>query len=72
MVLEGYIAREENEWDRTRNIMAFLATFGGMGAKKVVQPSEVISLHKDMLDKIKPIRSYKEAMELLKTFQESM
>jgi hypothetical protein len=72
MVLEGYIAREENEWDRTRNLMAFIATFAGMGATKVMQPSEVMSLQKDLIDRIMPTRSYKEAMELLQSFKESV
>jgi hypothetical protein len=70
MVLEGYISREENEWDRTRNIMAFIATFSGMGAKKAVDPTEIMPLYKDLLEKIKPIRTYKEAMDLLESFNE--
>jgi len=66
MVLEGYVAREEEHWDRTRNIMAFIATFGGMGSKEVVDPGKIMRLGKDRIAVIKPIRTYTGAMELLR------
>lgn len=69
MVLEGWIAREENEWDRTRNLMAFIATFSGMGAKKAVSATELMPLHKDRALTIKPVRSHKDAMDLLESLR---
>ena len=68
MVLEGYMAREEEEWDRTRTILAYLKTYGGMGASQATQPTEIMTLQKDLADRIKPIKTYDEAIELLHTF----
>lgn len=68
MVLEGYVAREENEWDRTRNLMAFIATFAGMGSKEVVDPTKIMKLHKDRVIVVKPIRTYAQAIDLLNSF----
>lgn len=68
MVLDGYVAREAEEWDRTRHIMAFVKTYGGMGASKFADPRELVPLHKDKAQRIKPIKDYKGAMQLLDTF----
>lgn len=65
MVLEGWISREENEWDRTRNLMAFIATFAGMGAKKAISAAEIMPLYKDKAQSIRPIKTHKEALDLL-------
>lgn len=69
MVLEGFIAREENEWDRTRTVMSYIRTFAGMGASKYWTPEEILGLNKDKVNQPKPIRTYKQAIELLRSFQ---
>jgi len=68
MVLEGYVAREQEEWDRTRTVMSYIRTFAGMGASKYWTPEEILGLHKDKAFKVRPIRTYAEAMDLLNSF----
>lgn len=70
LMFTGHLRREENEWDKTRNIMSFILNYGGNGGKKLYQPDQVLPLHKDKKKKtVKKITSDKEAYELLKEFE---
>lgn len=65
----GYKRREEKLWEHTRYTAATIINYGGMGAKKLVQPKELIRLELDKEYEIKPIRTIRAAQKLLKEFE---
>lgn len=68
LMLKGYQARQNREWDRTRHIMSYIASFAGMGSTEIVQPTVIWPLPQDTYWEKKPIRTVKQALELLKEF----
>ncbi|MCY4781713.1 hypothetical protein ORI89_18830 [Sphingobacterium sp. UT-1RO-CII-1] len=57
--------KEENEWDRTRNVMTAIINYAGFGASEAIAVSDVIQLSKDLEDVIKPISSVDQARVLI-------
>jgi len=57
--------REEDEWDRTANIMASVMNFAGLGASDPISPQDIFELRKYQEEKIVPISSWDEARELI-------
>jgi len=68
-MMNGYQRRNEEEWDRTRNLMAFQLNYGGMGAKKPYMPSDIMRLSRDTAHIKKPIKTLLQAMKILKHFE---
>lgn len=68
-MLTGYMARQNREWDRTRHIMSYVATFGGMGSSEFVEPTKVYPLPSDREYEKKPIKNKEQALKLLKEFE---
>jgi hypothetical protein len=68
-MMNGYQRRNEEEWDRTRNLMAYQLNFGGMGTKKPYLPSDIIRLRRDEINVKRPIKSMLQAMKILKHFE---
>lgn len=69
LALTGYMARQHREWDRTRHIMSYVATFGGMGSKEFVRPENIYPLPQDVEQTKRKITNAQEANELLKDFE---
>jgi hypothetical protein len=69
LLLNGYYRRNEEEWDRTRNIMAFQLNYGGLGLKNPKRPQDIIKLKRDEAKVKKPIRTLAQAMEMLNEFK---
>lgn len=69
-MLTGYLAKEDREWNRTRHIMAYIATYAGMGSSTFVRPEEIWPLPVDKEGEKKMITTEKQALELLKDFEE--
>lgn len=69
LMLTGYMARQNREWDRTRHIMAFVATYGGMGASEFIEPRTIYPLPSDRENEKKPIKTKEQALKLLKEFE---
>jgi len=70
LMLNGYIARQHREWDRTRHIMSYIATFAGLGAKEFVTPQSVYPLPTDGEETKKmKITTSAQAEKLLKEFE---
>lgn len=65
----AYRLREEDEWNRTRNLMAVIMNFAGMGVDKdgAVTPSDIIQLSMDDEDIVTPIATKEEALRLIET-----
>lgn len=69
MRLRGYLARQDREWDRTRHIMSYVATFGGMGSSEFVEPKNIYPLPSDKENEKKMIKTTQQALRLLKDFE---
>lgn len=69
-MLTGYLAKQDREWNRTRHLMAYIQTFAGMGAKEVARPQDIWPLPMDREGEKKMITTEKQALELLKEFEE--
>lgn len=65
--LAGYVKRQENEWDRTRNQMSYIASFA-MGMTKFVRPQDVMKLNRDYVQQPSQIRNLHQAEILLNQF----
>lgn len=63
--------KDAEEWDKVRTVQTAILNWGGMGGKdKYYPPEEVMKIPLiDNADIILPIRSMKEALELLKKFE---
>lgn len=70
LMLTGYLAKQDREWDRTRHIMSYIATYAGMGAKEFVSPQSIYPLPIDKEGEKRMITTEKQALELLKEFEE--
>lgn len=72
MLFSGYQDRQNREWNRTRHIMSYIASFSGMGAKEFVNPKSIWSLPIDKLDEKKYIKTLKQCLELINEFEISV
>lgn len=70
LMLTGFLAKEDRAWNRTRHIMAYLATYSGMGSSEFVRPQDIYPLPMDREGEKKMITTEKQALELLKEFDE--
>jgi len=68
LMFTGYQRREDKEWNRTRHLMAFIQTFGGMGASKFANPQSIWPLPLDDENKKQFITSLAQAKALFKEF----
>lgn len=68
----GYEAREEKEKNRTRHIMAYVKAFGGMGSTEAVQIADIWPLKMDKTDEKKMITTMKQAMAMLRDFNDAL
>lgn len=71
-MLGGYMANQNREWDRTRHLMSYIASFSGYGAKDFVHPKQVMALPMDIEDEKKYITTLKQCLELINEFEESI
>lgn len=69
LMLTGYMQNQHREWDRTRHLMSYVATFGGMGAKEFIQPQSIYPLPQDFEGLKKAIKTPEQARQLLKEFE---
>lgn len=69
LMFTGYLARENREWNRTRHIMSYIATYAGMGAKDFVDPKSIWPLPFDNEDQKKYIKTIKQVLELINEFE---
>lgn len=67
-MLTGYNRRMERELNNTRNIMAFIKAFGGMGASEFVSPQDLLPLSIDEENKKHMITTLAQAKRLFKEF----
>lgn len=65
LLMNAYNLKQEEEWDRTRHMMAVVMNFGGMGMTDPVDPKDIINLRRDNEDKVMPITTIEEARELI-------
>lgn len=65
----GYLARQDREWNRTRHLMAFIASFSGFGAKDFIDPKSLWPLPVDLEDAPKYIKTIKQCLELVNEFE---
>lgn len=49
--------------------MAYIATYGGMGATKFIQPKEIMTLDMDKEGEKKMITTLHQAMQMLKEYK---
>lgn len=69
LMLTGYLNRQNREWDRTRHLMSYIATYAGMGASQFVSPQEIRPLPQDYEDIKQPIKTVEQARKLLNEFE---
>ncbi len=69
LMLTGYIQRQNREWDRTRHLMSYIASFAGMGAQEFVDPKKIWPLPSDNDGQKKMITTAAQAEQLLKEFE---
>lgn len=69
LMLTGYIHGQNREWDRTRHLMSYIATYGGMGSSEFVSPKDVWPLPQDMEGVKKMIKTVEQAQQLLNEFE---
>lgn len=58
--------KEEDEWDRTRNLMAAVMNFSGFAVEDSVHPADLVPLSIDRLNEPPQVKSADDALELLK------
>lgn len=69
LMFTGYLANQNREWDRTRRLMSFIASFSGMGAKEFMKPEDIWPLPTDREGTKKMIKTVEQATQLLKEFE---
>lgn len=69
LIVTGFQRREDREWRRTREIVGAVVNYAGWGAKDFIPASNLIPLYSDKEDTKQPIRTLKQAIQLLKEFQ---
>ena len=69
LMFTGYLAKEDREWNRTRHIMSYIASFSGFGAKDFIHPQSVWPLQMDNEEKKKYIKTLKQCLELINEFE---
>jgi len=72
LMFTGYLARQDREWNRTRHLMSYIASFGGMGAKDFVDPRSIWELPIDREYEKKYIKTLKQCLELINEFEKSI
>lgn len=68
LMLTGYRRRQEEEWNHTRHIMAYVLNYGGMGTQQLYKPQDIWPLDLDTENEVKPIRTMQQALQLLKEY----
>jgi hypothetical protein len=72
LMFTGYVARQDREWNRTRHLMSYIASFAGMGASEFVDPKRIWPLPIDREDQKKYITTLKQCLELITEFEASI
>lgn len=72
LMFTGYLARQDREWNRTRHLMSYIASFAGMGANEFVDPKRIWPLPVDREDQKKYIKTLKQCLELINEFEQSI
>jgi len=72
LIHNGYEKRQQREVNQTRNIMAYIRMFGGMGSSELVFPKDVWPLPMDKENEKKMITTMKQALAMLKEFQDCL
>lgn len=67
-MVKGLGRRDEEEWDRVRNLMAVVINHAGLGSRTPVTGPGLIALEKDKVFVKKAITTTEEAYELLESF----
>jgi len=68
----GYQDRQNREWNRTRHLMSYIASFSGMGAKDFVHPKSIWPLPIDKEQEKKYIKTLKQCLDLITEFEISI
>jgi hypothetical protein len=69
LLLTGYYRRQEQEWNRTRHLMAFIMNYGGMGSTEYIRPEDLYPLQMDRENEKRMITTAAQAAELLREFE---
>jgi len=69
LMLTGYINNQNREWDRTRHLMSYIASFSGMGASEFLKPQDIWPLPQDSEGVKKMIKTLDQAKQLLNEFE---
>ena len=69
LMLTGYINAQNREWDRTRHVMSYIASYAGMGSKEFLKPSDIHPLPQDFDDIKRMIKTVDQAKQLLNEFE---
>lgn len=69
LMLTGYVNAQNREWDRTRHVMSYIASFGGMGSKEFLKPQDIWPLPQDTEGIKKMIKTVEQAKKLLNEFE---
>lgn len=68
----GYQANQNREWNRTRHLMSYIASYAGMGAKDFVHPKSIWPLPIDKEETKKYIKTLKQCLDLINEFEVSI
>lgn len=68
----GYQDRQNREWNRTRHLMSYIASYAGMGARDFVHPKNIWPLPFDREDQKKYIKTLKQCLDLINEFEVSI
>lgn len=71
-MLTGYLAKEEKAWNRTRNLMSYIVSYGGMGTSEFVTPESIWPLPMDEEDQKKMIKTLAQAKVLINDFEKAI
>lgn len=72
LMMTGYVARQNREWNHTRHLMSYIASFSGMGVRDFVDPKTIWPLPADKEDQKKYIKTLKQCLELINEFEKSI
>lgn len=65
LVMQAERQKQEEKWDIARHLMATVMNFSGIGTRDPVSPLDIMALAMDEEDRITPITSIEEALELI-------
>ena len=71
LMLLGYQDRQNRDWNRTRHLMSYIASFS-FNSSEFVHPKNIWPLPIDREDKVKYIKTLKQCLDLINEFEASI